>query len=317
MTSAQRSPSGRRAGLLPLLALAALLAACASPGGSTGGGSATGSATGSASGGEEPPADPDALVLQVALVGGFTTAEEQLGRLPLVTVHADGRVLTQGPVAAIYPPFAWPALQVTRIDPGRLPELVARAVDAGVVDAGVEDAGAAVQGDLGDPGIADAATTRFTLVTGGRTVVREVHALTEGSGSPMLTGDQQAARARLAGLATDLADLASGAAEPWSGSAVAVLAVPYRASGLLLPGGATTEPQELPGVAWPGPALPGEPLAGGVGCVVVTGEQAAAVRAAASGTSATTPWTTPDGGRWSLTFRPLLPHESGCADLLR
>jgi hypothetical protein len=24
---------------------------------------------------------------------------------------------------------------------------------------------------------------------------------------------------------------------------------------------------------------------------------------------------TPDGSRWSIRFRPVLPHETGCADL--
>ena len=37
---------------------------------------------------------------------------------------------------------------------------------------------------------------------------------------------------------------------------------------------------------------------------------------AAAGTgNALTPWVTPDGGHWSVTFRPLLPDESGCSDL--
>ena len=298
MTSAQRSPSGRWAGALPLLALAALLAACASPGGSAGSG---GSATGSTSGGEQPPADPDALVLQVARVGGYTTADEQLGRLPVVSVYADGRVLTRAPSTASYPPPAWPVLQVAQLPVDQLPDLVDRAMDAGVAE----------QGELGDPGLADAATTRFTAVSGGRTVVREVYALDEGTGSAMLTPEQQAARRRLAGLATDLADLGSGDAQQWSPAALAVLARPHRDP--VLPEGEAAPPD----VAWPGPALPGEPLTGGVGCVVVPAEQLTAVGQAAAGATTTTAWTTPDGGRWSLTFRPLLPHESGCADLPR
>jgi hypothetical protein len=52
-----------------------------------------------------------------------------------------------------------------------------------------------------------------------------------------------------------------------------------------------------------------------VGCVVVTGDEARAVATAAQRANARTPWTTPDGARWSLTFRPLLPDETGCADL--
>jgi NAD(P)-dependent dehydrogenase (short-subunit alcohol dehydrogenase family) len=44
-------------------------------------------------------------------------------------------------------------------------------------------------------------------------------------------------------------------------------------------------------------------------------DQARAVLDAAGAASAVTPWTTPDGGRWSIALRPLLPDESGCADL--
>jgi hypothetical protein len=51
--------------------------------------------------------------------------------------------------------------------------------------------------------------------------------------------------------------------------------------------------------------------------VTATGDQARAVLDAAGAASAVTPWTTPDGGRWSVTLRPLLPDESGCADLGR
>jgi hypothetical protein len=40
-----------------------------------------------------------------------------------------------------------------------------------------------------------------------------------------------------------------------------------------------------------------------------------AVLDAAARATASTPWVTADGTRWSVTFRPLLPDETGCADL--
>ncbi|MFC7573169.1 hypothetical protein ACFQX8_12535 [Klenkia terrae] len=44
------------------------------------------------------------------------------------------------------------------------------------------------------------------------------------------------------------------------------------------------------------------------------GAQASAVRSAAQDADGLTPWT--DGSAtWAVTFRPLLPDESGCADL--
>ncbi len=56
----------------------------------------------------------------------------------------------------------------------------------------------------------------------------------------------------------------------------------------------------------------GGPLGGG--CVVATGQEATAVLAAAAAANSATPWTSGDT-RWSVAFRPLLPDESGCADL--
>jgi hypothetical protein len=69
-------------------------------------------------------------------------------------------------------------------------------------------------------------------------------------------------------------------------------------------------------VAWPGPPLPGERLGRlpDVTCVVATGKQASAVITAAGNANVLTPWTSGDA-TWSVTFRPLLPDESGCADL--
>jgi hypothetical protein len=261
-----------------VLVLALLLAACAR---------ADGGGAGPAP--DDLPADDDALVLQVATVGGFTTAEEQAGRLPVVSVYADGRAVSTGPVAAVFPGPAWPNVLVAQLDPGQLRALLDRAVDAG----------AAAEDDLGRPGVADAPTTRFTVWTDGRTTVREVYALGEGVGDPQLTDEQQAARQRLLDLVGDL----PAGEEPFTPGAVAVLAAP--------PVG---DPGQ-PAVAWPGPALPGEPLPGGAPCTLVTGDAARTVTEAARQANAQTPWTTPDGARWALTFRPLLPHESGCADL--
>ena len=304
MGHAQLAPPlrSRRRGVAVLGAAALLLlAACAPRDGSAGGGPA-GPAAGTPATADPsaPAAAPDAVVLQVALIGGYTSVEELHGRLPEVTVYGDGRVFTQGPVAAVHPPSAWPDVQVTRLDPGRLPELVDRALAAGVGE----------QSGLGPTGVVDAPSTRFTVQTDGGPVVREVDALQEGLTSPMLTDRQRSARTGLAALAGELTDLA-GVPEGWTPGAVAVLAHPHVA-GFLGPDG---QPLHFQDVAWPGPELTGEPLEGGLTCTVVPAEQVPAVQRAAQGASTLTPWTTPDGARWSLTFRPLLPHESGCADL--
>jgi hypothetical protein len=285
------------------LGLVLLLSACAARGGA-----------GAAPAPTEPtasttlPDDGGALVLQVTAVGGFVPPEMLAGRLPLVSVYADGRVISEGPTTAIYPGAAWPNVQLQQIDRGTVQTLADHALAAGVAETT----------DLGNPGIADAPTTRFTLTTADGTTVREVYALTEGAGSPSgLTDEQRAARAELADLLTELTDVPvtlgpeGQAPAPYEPTSVAALVRPWTAA----EGDPTVgEQSEL---TWPGPALPGEAVAPDVTCVVATGDQARVVEDAARGATQLTPWSTGDGARWWVGFRPLLPHETGCADLTR
>jgi hypothetical protein len=104
---------------------------------------------------------------------------------------------------------------------------------------------------------------------------------------------------------------ASGDSTPYEPAALAAIATPWVAPGA---DGGLPAPEP---VAWPGPALPGEAMGSadlGVGCVVAEGDQARAVLTAAAKANAATPWTS-GGKKWSVTLRPLLPDETGCADL--
>jgi hypothetical protein len=245
------------------------------------------------------PAAAEGLVLRAEYTGGFISPSVLVSRLPIVSVYADGRVLSEGPVAAIYPGPALPNVQVTTIDQGEVQDLVDQAMAAGVADTS----------DLGMPPVADAPSTRFTVVTASDTYVREAYALfetpPEGGG---LTAEQLAARAKLGDLLTTLTDTASAESEPFEADALAAVASPW------------VDPQDglqQPEVAWPGPALPGEPTGGppDVSCVTATRDQAQALLDAAASANSATPWVTPDGMRWTVVLRPLLPDESGCADL--
>jgi len=270
------------------LVLLLVLGACARGSGDDGGGGPAGSY----------PYAPDDLVLQISWTGGFVTPQMLTGRLPLVSVYGDGRVITEGPVPAIHPGPALPNLQVQHIDRAAVQRLVSRALDAGVGDTA----------DLGTPPVADVPSTRFTVSTGLETIVRDVYALSEATEAGTgVTADQAAARARLQSFSDELTGLSAGASEPYVPTALAALATAYA--------GEPELPQ--PDTAWPGPALPGEPLAAplGLSCVVATGEQAATVLDAAQTANALTPWVSADGARWALVLRPLLPHETGCADL--
>jgi hypothetical protein len=241
------------------------------------------------------------IVLRMIREGGFVPAEQIPGRVPEVSVYADGRIITEGPQIAIYPGPALPNLQVVQASPDRVAELVKQAVAAGV-------RGGA---DFGQPGVADAPSTRIDVVVDGQTQSVSVMALNEASpDDPRLTAAQREARTKLAKFAEQLRDLGNSPdAKPYRAERVAALAQPWSApdDGL---------PSQPPAVAWPGPALPGEPLSPDVklGCVTAAGADAAKVLDAAAKASQNTPWTSgPE--KYRVTFRPLLPDETGCADL--
>src|SRR6476646_10657404 len=166
------------------------------------------------------PAAGAGLVLRVEYTGGFVSPSATAARLPLVSIYADGRVISEGPTPAIYPGPALPNLQERHIDPGQVKDLVGRALAAGVADTS----------DLGMPPIADATSTRITLVTAETTYVREAYALTEGTTETTgLTEAQQAARGKLGDLLDTLtgptAD--SGDTAAYSPAAIAALATPW------------------------------------------------------------------------------------------
>ena len=246
------------------------------------------------------PAAADGLVLRVETTGGFVSPSVTVGRLPLISVYADGRMISEGPVIAIYPGPALPNLQEQRIDRAAVQDLVDRALAAGVADTT----------DLGSPPVADATSTRITVVTASHTYVREVYALQETPAEgPGLTDAQHAARTKLGDLVSAITAPTAGAGSaPYQPDSIAALATPWSAPQDGLP---------QPDVAWPGPALPGESTGGlpDLGCVTVTGDQVPTLLTAAASANTETAWVTPDGSRWSVTFRPLLPDESGCADL--
>jgi hypothetical protein len=250
----------------------------------------------------ELPAEPGALVLRVEYTGGFVMPSMLTARLPIISVYADGRVISDGPVAAVHPGPALPNVQVHRLDPADVQDLADQALAAGVAETG----------DLGTPPVADAPDTRFTLVTADDVAVREVYALWEAPEGDVggLTAEQAAARKQLGDFLGTLTELTLGdrQPEPYVPAALAAVVSPW-----VDPGDGLTPP-ELP---WPGPALPGESTGGppDVSCVTADPEQTRALLQAAGAANSATPWVTPDGARWSVVFRPLLPDETGCEDL--
>jgi hypothetical protein len=285
------------AAAVPLL----VLTACAQTSGNTAAGAPASGSTESAA---AFPQGANELVLRTESTGGFMPIERVVGNLPSVSVYGDGRVITDGPVPAIYPGRALPNVQVQIISPEQVRQLVEQGLAAGV----------RTGADFGQPGVADAPATRVTVMTadGPQTVTAE--ALNEAQAQdPRLTPEQRAARTRLAKYVQTLTGLAGAqgmpAPVPYDAVEVAVLAHPWAQPG----GGA---PGKNPDQAWPGPALPGQVINEnvGMGCVVVTGAEKDKVLAAAKSATAITPWTH-GGKKWAISFRPLLPDEQGCAAL--
>ena len=249
-------------------------------------------------------ADPaaDGLVLRVEHVGGFVTPTTTAARLPLVSVYADGRVIDRGPGdpdpsgPGACPTCRWrrsttPPCRTSSTGPW--PRASARPPTWACRPSPTRP------------------STRFTLVTSEGTSVREVYALFE---TPERQRAHRPSRRRpAAGSATCSPELLDAGGAPDTTVVRAGRRSPPSSRPWTDPQDGLTQP-ELP---WPGPALPGEPAGGppDVTCVTATGAEAQAVVEAARGANASTPWVTADGARWSVAFRPLLPDETGCADL--
>lgn len=67
-------------------------------------------------GGVQIPSDPDQPIVQVWSTGGFGPVELILGAGPRYTLLADGRLIHEGPVVAVYPGPLLPNYQMVQID---------------------------------------------------------------------------------------------------------------------------------------------------------------------------------------------------------
>jgi len=111
--------------------------------------------------------DPNALLLNVEMVGGFVMPDSLITRMPIQTIYADGRVFEQGAIPEIYPGPLVPPTVVSQLTPDGL-AIVQQAIDAaGLVD-----------GSYPPFGIADAPDTRVTVSTSSGMVTVTVGAAT-------------------------------------------------------------------------------------------------------------------------------------------
>jgi hypothetical protein len=250
----------------------------------------------------EHPTGTGDLVLRWEYTGGFVSPETILSRIPAFSLYGDGRIITEGPQIEIYPGPALPNLLVRSVSEDAIQTILSAARDAELTS-----------GDASYPYpcMADAADTRFTVVSDGRTSV--VTAAGLGAGEAPCQGADLAARAKLLAFWTKLGDLAGwlpdgsiGPEDPFTPGAFRIYLRPYA------PGDPSLRQEP---VRWPGPPLSGvgEPvdLVHGVRCDVVSGPDASRLLEAAAAANQLTPWTS-GGQEFGLVFRPLLPDESGC-----
>lgn len=157
----------------------------------------------------------DDVVIDVSYEGGFVPADMLFARTPVAMVVGDGRVLSTGPVIAIYPGPLLPNAQQASITPEGIQQLLALADELGLLTQ--------LEYERNDR-IADAQDTVVTINVNGETYQHRAYAL----GMEPETG----ARADLAEFVTAMTDLEStigdqvGPTEPYVPDTFLVRATP-------------------------------------------------------------------------------------------
>ena len=314
----------RRGALVGALAgvLVLALAGCQTGRADDGGGAGSGgdvSDGGADEGGDLPEitGDGSTLVFQVHSAGGYVPWGYDFASVPSLSVYADGTVIVSGPTTLEYPGKVLANLRVVHLPDGALEDLVETAADADLL---------APEPDYGMPNVTDLPTTTVTIAVGGETFEHAAYALgvgtdvgTDGNapgdegmvggGDPGLTDEQSAARVALAQFVQQVNELvgAAGAEEPYPVTALGVLAMPVDPAAQAGTDG--IEPQVVP---WP---VAGVALAGAGGCALVDGADAETLLATLADANQLTQFDQ-DGVVYQAWFRPLLPHEATCADLV-
>jgi hypothetical protein len=230
------------------------------------------------------------------------------GSVPSFVITLDGRVLTGGAVAAIFPgPLVGPVVE-RQLTPNGWNRIVAAAREAGLLG-GVRD----FTGGGMPPG---SVATRLEIVADGRVFdligdASRIMVCVQAPCNP-LPGTPEA----FGGFVSRLSDLGS-----LLGADIGPESMHAPAGYAILVGRAPDD-QGLaqPPMAWPfeaGFAGFGKPLADGSGgrCGTVTGDDAAALRPALTAATSITRWRDPaDGSFHGLTVRPVLPGDGDACE---
>jgi hypothetical protein len=261
------------------------------------------------------PTGTDELVLRIAVSGGFVPPQVAISEVPQLSLYGDGRAITTGPVIDIFPTPALPNLRQIRLTEAGVQQVLAAAREAGLLDGDKSYANTTV---------ADAPTTTFTANAGGKTTTVTAYALGFDA-DPTWSAEESEAIAKLQAFAGSAIDLASrvdpanvvSGDEAYPTDRLQIVAQPID------PSLATPDPndptQNQPPMDWPlaTPLTEATPITDLLGadkhvrCGVITGQDAATIVQAALKANVLTPWVSEDA-RYLVTFRPLLPDETGC-----
>jgi hypothetical protein len=291
-----------------------LLASCAAPGGGSPATSPAASNDGGDSGDIEHPTGSEPILI-VDSTGGFVPVQFMATRLPAFVLLGDGRVIVQGAQTLEFPGPALPALIERTLTEEGIQEVLRGVEDTNLFTADLELNGA--QGM-----VADATNTVFILNAGGHDVTVSVYALgmlaPDMEPPPGMTSGEIEAHRILTRLNDGLMTLDSWLpANAWETDGWQ----PYQPEAMrLYVRDATGDPpvdSDLPEQVreWPtddDPATFGieEAFFGdGTRCGVVDGELGALWLGEMNAATQMTLWTDDGQRRFSVTARPVLPHE--------
>jgi hypothetical protein len=255
----------------------------------------------------DKPSDPNQIVFRVSWDGGFVTPEMLLGRLPIIVVYADGRVVTQGPQIEIYPGPLMPNLQEHTLSQAALDRLIELARNKDLLKT--------IHYDF--PGIADAPDTVLEINLDGKSYRVSAYALAEAVDLEAGNGLDQAAVEGRAALREFIDALTGIPAEDFVDEERPVVISRlqlYAGKAVIVPN--SELPGEQPAIDWPlddlataGEAVDNSPI--DVRCQVVEGDDLATVLPLLQDGNTLSTFRS-EGELYSLVVRPLLPGETDC-----
>lgn len=269
-----------------------------------------------------PQATPEAgpkLLLRVEWSGGLMPMEYVAVQMPQFSLFDDGTLFRLGPTIAIYPPPALPNVTRMRINQAGIDAIMERAQQAGLNQAQ----------SIANTMVMDAPTTIFTYNDNGTLVKTTAGALIADAPLP---SDWDAATIDIYNNLLDLQAFLSGVDTHLPAGAVIEQNMPIAPDRLQVVSFVANPEQPLPSgvpdlnqppIAWPlsialadfgAPWLALGGASQPMHCAEISGEDAAAVVAAAQTGNFNSPWTD-DGVTYGLLMRPLLPDEAPCGPM--